>query len=273
MIWFLGDVHGKFSHVLGLLDRAPLAERPKALVFLGDLDPSRPLSQEFRPFEAADIECWFIHGNHEGDNEESWRNTLDAWDKNISGRVQVIAGVRVAGLGGVFRGEVWYPDPANPHEQEPKFRNYSAYEKALREKQGIARRLEKLQRIRAEAIPERVSVLMDSTRNGQLRKHSSTIFTDTVSVLSQHRADVLVCHEAPSCHRNGFSVIDDLARTMRVQSVFHGHHHVDQTYPDAGESFKIFSVGYRSVRDIYGSLLLPSESSERSQDAMQGTGP
>ena len=39
------------------------------------------------------------------------------------------------------------------------------------------------------------------------------------------RADVLVCHETPSCHRNGFGAIDDLARDMRVQMVVHGHHH------------------------------------------------
>jgi len=39
------------------------------------------------------------------------------------------------------------------------------------------------------------------------------------------RADILVAHEAPSTHTHGFAALDDLARTLRVRLVVHGHHH------------------------------------------------
>lgn len=40
------------------------------------------------------------------------------------------------------------------------------------------------------------------------------------------RADILVCHEAPSSFRHGFSVIDELASAIGAKKVFHGHHHI-----------------------------------------------
>lgn len=41
MIWFLGDVHGRFDHVIRLVKN----HRPEAVVFLGDLEFSLPLLQ------------------------------------------------------------------------------------------------------------------------------------------------------------------------------------------------------------------------------------
>ncbi|MNC51223.1 hypothetical protein D3C75_1005080 [compost metagenome] len=45
MIWFLGDVHGRFDHVIRLVK----LHRPEAVVFLGDLECSLPLDMIIRP--------------------------------------------------------------------------------------------------------------------------------------------------------------------------------------------------------------------------------
>ena len=44
-------------------------------------------------------------------------------------------------------------------------------------------------------------------------------------MLAQHRFDVLVSHEAPSCHRHGFAAIDRLAEVAAARLIVHGHHH------------------------------------------------
>lgn len=62
MIWFLGDVHGRFDHVIRLVK----LHRPEAVVFLGDLECSLPLDMILRPI-LEQTEIWFIHGNHDSD--------------------------------------------------------------------------------------------------------------------------------------------------------------------------------------------------------------
>lgn len=42
MIYFFGDTHGHFRHVLETVSR----DRPSAIVFLGDLQAQRPLDAE-----------------------------------------------------------------------------------------------------------------------------------------------------------------------------------------------------------------------------------
>ncbi|WP_328284603.1 MULTISPECIES: metallophosphoesterase [Pseudomonas] len=54
MIWFLGDVHGRFDHVIRLVK----LHRPKAVVFLGDLECSLPLDMILRPILEL-TEIWF----------------------------------------------------------------------------------------------------------------------------------------------------------------------------------------------------------------------
>ena len=50
-----------------------------------------------------------------------------------------------------------------------------------------------------------------------------------MATLSKLRADILVTHEAPSCHPHGFAALDELVRSMRVVRSFHGHHHDDRS--------------------------------------------
>lgn len=256
LIWFAGDIHGRFSHVLAALERTPMAERPAAIIFLGDLEPQRPLRQEYQPFLNAAAEPWHIHGNHDSDRQGTWQSMIDAQERNLHGRVVTIAGVRIAGLGGIFRGEVWYPQNGN---EPPLFHSYSDYERDLRRQPGVRRRVSKLDTIQAEAIPGGVPELTNATLAGRLCRHSSTIFPDTVAMLAQQRADVLVSHEAPAAHPHGFRAIDDLARAMGVSAVFHGHHHRDRTYPDGGEGYRIHAVGLRGIRDLYGGVIHSAE--------------
>ena len=71
-----------------------------------------------------------------------------------------------------------------------------------------------------------------------------------VAQLGKQRAQVLVAHEAPSCHPFGWSAIDELAKRMGISYVFHGHHHETKIHPYCG--FQAVSVGFRSIVEIDG---------------------
>ena len=111
-IFFCGDMHGSFEHIT----QAVHEHRPDAIVLLGDLQAQRPM--EIEPAEILDkTEIWLIHGNHdtdsEADHDHLFGSTLAG--RNLHGRVQTIAGVRIAGLGGVFRGTIGPRRPCELH--------------------------------------------------------------------------------------------------------------------------------------------------------------
>lgn len=223
-IWFCGDVHGEFGHVLEALERHPLGDRPAAVIFLGDLEPQEPLSWIFGRFLDAGIEPWFIHGNHDSTDAVVWQNTLDCRQRNLHGRVETIAGVRIAGLGGTFRQGIWFPDHADFAHPEARFQTYNEFVK--------------------QRLPN----------SGWARQHSATIFPDVVQELAQQQADVLVTHEGPSLHLNGFATIDRLALAINAKMLFHGHHHQDVSYGNA-LGFQAFQVGLRGIRELSGAII------------------
>ena len=106
MILFCGDPHGHFGHLI----EAVQAHQPAAVILLGDLQAQRPLEDELALI-LDKTEVWFIHGNHdtgtEADHDHLFGSALA--HRNLHGRVVEIAGLRIAGLGGVFRGKVWTP--------------------------------------------------------------------------------------------------------------------------------------------------------------------
>mgnify|MGYP002662153726 CR=1 FL=1 len=106
MIYFFGDTHGHFRHVLETVSR----DRPSAIVFLGDLQAQRPLDAELDSILGM-TEVWFIHGNHDTDSDADYDHLFGSAlaDRNLHGRVALVDGVRIAGLGGVFRWQVWLP--------------------------------------------------------------------------------------------------------------------------------------------------------------------
>ena len=243
MIYFLGDVHGHFGHVLEIVQR----DRPAAIVFLGDVQAGRPLEVELESI--LDLtEVWFIHGNHDTDSDADYDHLFNSTlaERNLHGRIAEVAGVRIAGLGGVFRGQVWAPPASWNYESQHEF--------SARCGQG------------------------NHWRSGLPRKHYSTIFPEDYFQLVAERADILVTHEAPSAHPHGFEAIDELARSLRVTKAFHGHHHdcLDYSHDWARLGFAAFGVGYCGVTDMDGNCILAGEFDEaramRGRVAQQGSG-
>ena len=189
--------------------------------------------------------------NHDTDTVENWRNLFQSQlaDRNLHGRVVQIDGVRVAGLGGVFRGEVWYPDPA-----DAPF-NYESYEDY--KKRAEPGRIVTARQAREARKFTDVSCLGKSphgTPAGKLLTHRSTIFYKDWFELYGQGADILVTHEAPGCHPHGFRVLTELARSMKVKFSFHGHHHDCLNYSAsfAEMGHRAYGVGLRGVTDMYG---------------------
>ncbi len=228
-ILFFGDNHGRFDHIVTAVER----DKPDAIILLGDIEASRPLEVELAAI-IGKTAIRFIHGNHDTDSDFFYRNL---WESkmahcNLHGRVETIVGVRIAGLGGIFRGKVWMP-PA-----PPEFASYDDW----------------LAITRHTAMGRATSDIVVMT---QARTHQSTVFPDVYDRLSLEQADVLVTHEAPSSHPHGFEAIDDLARALGVQTSFHGHHHdrinYREQWPTLG--FEAHGVGFCGITDLDGGLV------------------
>lgn len=256
-IWLCGDVHGDLRALHRALAQA--VEPPLAVLLVGDLDPPQPVGDWLASIGDAGVETWFIHGNHETDSDLVFSNMFESpgHERNLHGRVQTIAGLRVAGLGGVFRSEVWYP-PA-----EPSFEDYAALEmywwyrtpRHQRSKRGT----------------EDTATVIAGKR---MRKHRTSIFPGPYATLASQRADVLIVHEAPSCHPHGFQAIDDLARGMGARWVAHGHHHDALDYRAYTQSlgFTAIGVGLRGITTLSGKQIVAGELDARRSRTRMPTG-
>lgn len=222
MILFYGDPHGGFQPLIDAVRHL----QPVAVVILGDLQPRCELDQVLATIQSQ-TDLWFIHGNHDTDSPTDHDHLFGSGlaDRNLHGRVAEVAGVRVAGLGGVFRGKVWAPPAAWLHESPEDF---------------VAR------------CPKQ-----HRWRGGLPLRHRSTIFPCDYLELVGQRADVLVTHEAPACHPHGFSAIDELAASLGVRRIFHGHHHLD--YRAELEHFTVMGVGLRGITSLDGEIIRPGE--------------
>jgi len=185
-ILFHADPHGNFAPLRETIER----NRPDAVILLGDQALIRPLEEEL---SGVDVPVKWIHGNHDMDSESMYDFLFDSPYGCLHGRVDDVAGLRIAGLGGVFQSKIWLPDDS------PRF----------------------------HTEPERLQTLGKGNlwRGGLPRKMRYAIFPADYERLALQRADVLVTHEAPETHLHGFRVLGDLARQMRVRIMLHGHHH------------------------------------------------
>lgn len=231
-LWFAGDVHGDFQHIDAALQAARGSNcLPSWLVFLGDLDiDQRPLRVILEPMLARlpELRVAFIHGNHDADSYAHWECLHDGGEAVVlHGHVVDLDGIRVAGLGGNFLGRVWAPPST------PTFTN-----KAAAMKRGPY-----------------------GWRDGQRPspKLHGAIYPDDVATLGQQRADILVTHEAPSCHPYGWDTLDQLARDMGVLRTFHGHTHDDLSDAYAGQherlGFDARAVNFRCIKNGLGELV------------------
>lgn len=219
-ILFAGDTHGPLKHLATLPPRWDGA----AIIHLGDLAPLGAALFDALP-AAVRGHFWYIPGNHDHDRPE-YRDQLaeKGMDRrNLDGRVVEIGGVRVAGLGNTFNQRVWHPDLG-----PPKFPTRAAYQAHL-----VSRP--------APSIEPDVH---------------DAIWWEDVERLMQQSADILVTHEAPSCHRNGFAVLDDLALAMGFSLLVHGHHHEFYITTINEGLTRVMGVGLRGIADASGHRLV-----------------
>jgi len=194
--WFYGDPHGEWRSLLnGVSDRLVL--RGDTVVLLGDYDLTRPLKEAVALVLAVGADVRWILGNHDVHDAAQYDYVTSWADADLGGRVHVTgSGMSVAGLGGVFKSTFWYPKSGG---EEPVHMTRAGYLRTLRH--------------------------CERWRGGVPLRHRDAVFPEDIDDLRGRRADVLVCHEAPTSHRHGFAALDKLAADISVRWVVHGHHH------------------------------------------------
>jgi len=216
-ILFAGDPHGNFQPLIAAVRK----HKPEAVVLLGDYDLDKPL-EEYLQDIIGDTQIWWIAGNHDFLSPSHYDNLFHCAlaDNHLHLKVTEIAGLRIAGLGGIFLGRVWYPP------QAPKWSGKQHY-------------------------------LLSQTANNKSAelslKYKSAIWHDEFQALKALKADILVTHEAPGSHRHGFAVIGELAAAMGVKHIFHGHLH--ENYERViKNNIQVFGVANNAVFDLSGKL-------------------
>lgn len=262
-IFFCGDNHSHFEHIIMAVE----THKPDAIILLGDIEPRRPLEIELAKIMQL-TEIYFIIGNHDTDEKKSYQFLVDSplAKGRLDGKVRMIAGVRVAGLGGIFRSRIWYGD---------ENRNVASYNVLQQDFDSKVRHLQDTiasakRQLANNGSDKLVAFLENKVRrfeetvasaDSKLLNHASTIFPDAYDILSECQADILVTHEAPSCHPHGFTVIDTLACSLGVKVAFHGHHHDRRNYGDTTQTlgFQAHGVGFCGVTDLCGNVIVPGE--------------
>lgn len=196
-ILFAGDPHRNFAPILRACDALPAG----TLVLVGDCDCPAPLPQVMAPAIARGWDVRWILGNHDTETEAAF-DYLCGSPGDLGLRVATVGGVRIAGLPGVFKPRVWHPraEPGRDRPDPPSFRTRAAFQASLRPG--------------------------EAWRGGLPLWHRDTIFPEDFERLAASPCDILVAHEAPSSHPNGFAVIDALAAACGARLIVHGHHHV-----------------------------------------------
>lgn len=217
-ILFAGDPHGNFQPLIAAVHKY----KPEAVVLLGDYDLDLPFQDYLR--EIMDLtNIWWIAGNHDFDTPAKHNNlfTSSLADKGLHLKVVDVAGLKIAGVGGIFLGRVWYPP------QPPKWMNKQHF----------------------------LSNQFAGKPDAELSlKYKSAIWHDEFEALKSLKADILVTHEAPGSHRHGFRVIGELAAAMGAKHIFHGHLH--ENYARViKNNIQVYGVADRAVANLQGQTL------------------
>jgi len=213
-VLFAGDPHGNFEPLIAAVKKY----HPEAVVLLGDYDLKKPL-QEYIQEICEDTQIWWIPGNHDFEPPQHYHNLFSSElaTQNLHLKVVEIAGIRIAGLGGIFLGRVWYPPYA------PKWKSKRHYLNSC-----------------SDTVVTELSL-----------KYQSAIWLDEWAELKKLKADILVTHEAPRSHKHGFIVIDQLAEAMGVRKVFHGHLH-EHYFAKIRKGIQVVGVRDACVVDLMG---------------------
>ena len=217
-ILFAGDPHGNFKPLIS----AVIRHRPEAVVLLGDYDLDKPLEACLHEIIGL-TQIWWIAGNHDFETPDKhhflFNSTLA--HNHLHLKVRHIAGVRIAGLSGIFLGRVWYPPKI------PKWTGKQHYINSQR----------------------------PHFRNGDLPlKYQGAIWHDELHELAKLKADILVSHEAPRSHKYGFSVIGDLASAMGAKHIFHGHLH-ENYKKTIRNNIQVVGVANSAIADLSGNTI------------------
>jgi len=182
---FVGDPHGRYEHIIASIKKS----RPDEMIMLGDMCYDTPIDVLYKGLKGI----YWIHGNHDTDSLRWYESLFEStwFNQSLHGSVKSLSGVRVAGLGGVFRPKIWNPDSGVAYQT-----------KLAWEHDHQAKKFNQLR-----------------------RKHKSSIWLEDYEYLASQQADILITHEAPDCHKYGFKTLDKLAKTMGVKLIIHGHHH------------------------------------------------
>ncbi|MEQ1559752.1 MAG: metallophosphoesterase [Methyloglobulus sp.] len=217
-ILFAGDPHGNFKPLVAAVHQ----HKPKAVVLLGDYDLDIPLEKSLENIIGL-TEIWWIAGNHDFETPAKHDNLFHSAlaEQSLHLKVVEVAGLKIAGLGGIFLGRVWYPP------KQPKWSNKQEYLNAQR----------------------------PHIKHGDMPlKYQCAIWHDEFHALAQLKADILVTHEAPGSHRHGFSVIGELASAMGAKHIFHGHLH--ENYGKLiKNNIQVYGVADASVADLQGNTV------------------
>ena len=235
-ILFAGDPHGVFEPILHECAGLPAG----SLILLGDMDLDRqPLRAALAPVFAAGWRVYWIMGNHDADTEARYDHLAgDHPEGDIGGRVVTIAGVRIAGLGGVFKPRVWSPATSSDKAETdpPQYWTRAEFFAALRPG--------------------------EAWRGGLPLWHRDTIFPEDFVALAAQRFDVLVTHEAPGSHQHGVPAIGALAEAAGARLIVHGHHHSSyRAMLDSG-------IAVRGLRVAETWLLGPGDGGPGGRDPM-----
>jgi predicted phosphodiesterase len=216
-ILFAGDPHGNFEPLVTAVKK----HKPEAVVLLGDYDLERPLESYLHEI-IGQTEILWIAGNHDFESHSKYTNLFNSAlaQNELHLKVKEVAGIRIAGLGGIFLGRVWYPP------QPPKWTGKSHY---LQKQPGLR-------------------------QPGMSLKYQSAIWFDEVEAFKTLKADILVTHEAPGSHRHGFRVIDEIGLAMGVKNIFHGHLHENYSCT-IRRKIKVTGVANKEVVDLLGNKL------------------
>lgn len=210
MILFAGDAHGDFVPVIEEAGEA------SAVVLLGDQEPQVPLVDELGPGVAP--KTWWIYGNHDSDYLDYFEHHKSMADRNLHCRVVEVEGVRIAGLGGVFRAKKFEVDQTT-----------------------------RLAEVDLNCPQDYREAWIKLRRGGRAYPADFTsIFPDDIKALlkvaKRTRIDVLITHEAPESHKLGYQLLGDLARALKVKMLIHGHHHERYSATIAG-GIRVEGVG------------------------------
>ena len=219
MLVFYGDPNGEYGELFTFIEVNGLANI-EGIFLLGDLCAPFPLEELLGP-EIAE-KTWFFPGERDSEQQEWMENLVAMWDRNLHAKIVEAGGYRVAGLGGVFRDEVWHPAKGTRWESRSQLQEHT---------------------------PPRAKF-----HNWLPLRHWASIFLeDYERLLGLGKADILLSHEAPSCHWQGFAEVDELGSMLQAQWIIHGHQHISylgHIFQDNNSSIQVVGLARQDIHIV-----------------------